>query len=194
MRESENRLALDGTALKWIAVLTMVMDHIGVLLISQENIAQTDVVSLGWAMRVIGRLAFPIFGFLLTEGFIHTGNVRKYALRMFAFAVLSEIPFDLFVFGVPLELSHQNAFVTLFLGILVLESIRRWGSDGAVTAAIIIAFGSFAELIRSDYGILGILMITFSIYIGKTVSGSFVWQEWWQHSVLSPWEERRRWL
>lgn len=124
-------MPLSGTTLKWIAVISMLIDHTAEVLIN-HNAALTDPI---WAqiyvlMRGIGRIAFPIYAFLLVEGFLHTRDVKKYLARMLTFAVVSEIPFDLAVFHTPFYWGYQNVFFTLFLGLLALAGIR-WGEyDG----------------------------------------------------------------
>ena len=70
--------------MKWIAVLTMITDHVGRMFFPDVHI-----------FNIIGRIAFPLFAFLLIEGFVHTGNLKKYMLRMLIFACISEIPYDL---------------------------------------------------------------------------------------------------
>ncbi|MBR1523666.1 MAG: TraX protein, partial [Lachnospiraceae bacterium] len=74
---------MTGTALKLIAVISMLIDHTG------------DVLFPGtmW-LRYIGRLAFPIYCFLLVEGFFHTKDLRRYMFRLLLFGLISEIPFD----------------------------------------------------------------------------------------------------
>ena len=108
------RRGLTGTALKLIAVVTMFLDHIGAAILEStaiwvilddaaettidyffnssalEVIRNADVI-----LRAIGRVSFPIFCFLLVEGFLHTKNLRKYFLQLGVFALLSEVPFDL---------------------------------------------------------------------------------------------------
>ena len=85
-------MGLNSFQLKCIAVITMIIDHTGAVLFPGELM-----------FRYIGRISFPIFCFLLTEGFFHTKDVRKYMLRLGIFAVVSEIPYDLAFRGTVLD-------------------------------------------------------------------------------------------
>lgn len=96
-----------------IALVTMLIDHIGFIF-------YPDMI----ALRVIGRIAFPIYCFLLVQGFLHTSNLKKYMVRMGVFALLSEVPFDLARAGYWLDLSRQNVFITLFLGLCCMTIYR----------------------------------------------------------------------
>ena len=132
---------ISGSTLKIIALTVMLLDHAAVAILGRILIRQgylrimlnTDpaayaawqsenmcILVLYWAMRLIGRLGFPIFCFLLIEGVRHTQNKVKYALRLGCFALISEIPFDLAIRGEILEFSYQNVFFTLFLGMVAL--------------------------------------------------------------------------
>ena len=98
-----------AATLKWIAIITMLIDHVGASLLYGHAAYPAGWLGgtrYGWgegiwsrdfymALRVIGRLAFPIFCFLLIEGLIHTRNRWKYFSRLALFALISEIPFDL---------------------------------------------------------------------------------------------------
>ena len=105
------RSGLSGFDLKCIAVFSMLTDHIGAILCPSQV----------W-MRYVGRLAFPIFGFLIVEGFFHTRDLKKYMGRLFLFAVISEIPSDLARYHTPVYKDTQNIFmimIILFLEIVI---------------------------------------------------------------------------
>ena len=99
-------MKLDSFQLKCIAILTMFIDHMGAVFFPGELM-----------FRYIGRIAFPIFAFLLVEGYFHTRDVRRYMLRLGLFAVISEIPYYLAFRETILEFEHQNMFYTLFIGV-----------------------------------------------------------------------------
>lgn len=143
---------LDSFQLKCIAIVSMALDHTGAVLYPSQI----------W-LRCLGRIAFPIFCFLIVEGFFHTHDVRRYMGRLGIFALISEIPYDLAFRGVPLEYAHQNVFFTLLIGIgmmVLLERNREW----PVKAVILLLAMWLAVLIRSDYNFRGVLLI-FVFYI-----------------------------
>ncbi len=174
------RWGLSGSALKWIAIITMFIDHIGASLLevyiidyygnspyhgfrrfSREQImACYDIDTI---LRCIGRIAFPIFCFLLVEGFVHTRNVKKYALRLGLFCVISELPFNLAFKGKLFAPEYQNVFFTLLLGLLGiwafswLKERRQWFFGGL--SLILVAMG--AEFLHTDYGAFGVAFIEF---------------------------------
>ncbi len=173
----EQTRGLSSNALKLIALLTMFLDHIGAVLIVS-----------GWmnqVLRMVGRVSFPIFAFLLVEGFLHTRDVKRYGLRLLAFGFLSEIPFDLALFHTPFEMSHQNVFFTLFLGLLALEGCRRYEDDASLwkRAAVLVVCGFAAIILRTDYEAFGVIFIVL-LYMTRqsprlqTIMGSLalVWE------------------
>ncbi|MEG1010539.1 MAG: TraX family protein [Ruthenibacterium sp.] len=155
------RRGLTGTHLKIIAIVLMLIDHIGAT-VMQTLTMQTQSNALLFAttlMRYLGRLAFPIFCFLLVEGFLHTRDVKKYILRLAAFAVLSEIPFDFAISGTWLEFTHQNVFFTLTIGVVALLAIRNF--SGRVWLQVLCAGACVvaAELLHTDYAGMGVIVI-----------------------------------
>lgn len=154
------RKGISGSTIKIIAVAAMLIDHIAAAVLMRQIVANgfmevaesgkvTDI--MNWlmengvlyygytAMRMIGRLGFPIFCFLLVEGFQRTRNVKKYALRLAAFALISEIPFDLAFKGEFFFIGYQNVYFTLLLGLLALCGID-WLSKHEPSKAIRIMF------------------------------------------------------
>lgn len=129
---SSTRRGLSGTALKYIACTTMLIDHIGASCLeagilrpaldagalSTDALASDPLYLLDGVLRFTGRLAFPIFCFLLVEGFVHTHDVRRYVRRLLLFGLISEVPFDLAFFRTPFDPSQQNVYWTLAFGVL----------------------------------------------------------------------------
>ena len=147
VKQNPIRRGLTSYQLKWIAVITMVIDHTGAVLYPGELI-----------FRYIGRIAFPIFCFLLVEGFLHTRDIRQYMLRLGLFAIVSEIPFDLAFNGQMLEFTHQNVYFTLFFGVLMMYVLSMGGTwpEKAVEILLIMWLTVF---LKTDYSFKGILLI-----------------------------------
>lgn len=172
---------LSGSTLKIIAIVTMLIDHIGAtivenmmyLFVGNEQAVMTTYYIM-FIMRTIGRLAFPIFCFLLVEGFFHTRDVKKYVFRLFLFALISEVPFDYAFNQSYLEFGHQNVFFTLFIGVLMMwaiEYIKTRFIDNRVafsslSALVALAAALLAGFINCDYSSLGVIVILL-MYIFK---------------------------
>ena len=140
LKNGSPRAFLSGEMLKWLAIVTMLIDHIGACLIEGGilnlrdpanavliNVSET---SRHWymidlALRLVGRISFPLFCFLLVEGFIHTRNIRRYLLRIGIFAILAEVPFDLAVGGRVFEPAYQNVMWTLLLSLCALIPLQE---------------------------------------------------------------------
>lgn len=146
MEENKEIFGLNGFVLKCIAMCCMLIDHMGAVLFPQYRI-----------LRVIGRLAFPIYCFLLVEGAMHTKDIRKYELRLLGFALVSEIPFDL-AFRRGIDWSHQNVFFTLLLGIIAIDLANHFKSKVSIVLIFPIMFAA-AEFMNTDYGGKGIVFI-----------------------------------
>lgn len=122
---------VSGSTVKITAVTAMIIDHAAAVILLRVlladgyvNMAQEGAIyAVYQIMRGIGRVGFPVFCFLLVEGFQRTRDVRKYALRLAAFALVSELPFDLAVCG-QFSWRAQNVYFTLFLGLFVLCAFR----------------------------------------------------------------------
>ncbi len=145
---------LNSFALKCIAMVTMLIDHTGMMLFPQNMI-----------LRMIGRLAFPIYCFLLVEGAVHTSNWKKYLERLFLFALISEIPFNLAVAGAIRYPYAQNVFFTLFLGLAAILILKYQSKEEkrviftGIKGILVLALVLLAELISADYGAGGVIFI-----------------------------------
>lgn len=155
--------------LKLLACVTMLIDHTGYMLvypmyqqvsvISGNSIAEAKLLYMIYLlMRCIGRLAFPIFAFLLVEGFRHTRNRKKYALRLALSALLAEIPFNLAVSGSLMWRSKQSIMITLLLGFCALYAMERCKKLAWKPVAMA-PFAIAAQLLHTDYGWGGVVLI-----------------------------------
>ena len=111
---------LSGSVLKLIAIILMLIDHVGVMILYNCPATTATLFSFGgidysWyrIFRDIGRAAFPIFCFLLVEGFLHTHDRKKYGLNLFVFACISEIPWN-FMFTIPGDMKNRMYFSLSF--------------------------------------------------------------------------------
>lgn len=140
---SKRPLSQEG--LKFLACAIMLLDHIGATLIPWGT------------LRIIGRLAFPIFCFLLAEGAHYTRNPRNYLLRLGIGAILSELPFDLALFG-SWSWQHQSVMITLLLGAMALLAMKRM-TQPLLKILVLLLFACLADFMNTDYGGAGVLMI-----------------------------------
>ena len=144
---------LTSNMLRILAVIFMITDHLWATIVPGSN----------W-MTYLGRLAFPIFAFQISEGFIHTSNLKKYTLRLLAFAVVSEIPFNLFYGGNWFYPYHQNVMFTLLLGLLAITLIdkarkEKTSKQIVKTVLLLIPICLGAYIGFPDYGFWGFLTV-----------------------------------
>ncbi len=137
---------ISAFGLKIIAIVTMLIDHTGAVFFPEEE----------W-VRIIGRIAFPIFCFFIAEGAFYTSNIRKYEIRLLVFAMISEIPFDLAFFDTPIFLGHQNVFWTLLGGLIVLDILKQGRQELTAISFVIVAL--LCQFFHTDYGMVGVLFI-----------------------------------
>ena len=102
--------------LKIIAMITMIIDHVGFLFFQDNH--KTYII-----LRSIGRISFPIFCFVLVEGFFHTSDRLKHAIRLGIFALVSEIPYDM-LYGRFFDMARQNVIFTLFIGYMAIWALQ----------------------------------------------------------------------
>ena len=147
--------------LKLIACITMLIDHIGAVFFPSMQI-----------LRMIGRLSFPIYCFLLVEGAAHTKNAGRYALRLLICALVSELPHDL-AFGDHLTLNSLSIMVTLLIGFGMLwamgKTTKWWLKVLFIGIAMVLA-----RVLHVSYDWRGILVIAvFALTRGRHFAWAF---------------------
>lgn len=146
---------MSSFVLKIIAIISMLFDHIGYTIFNKFSF-----------MNYIGRFAFPIFAFQLTEGYSHTKDLKKYFFRLFLFAIISQIPYMLFIS------SHTNGFsfnilFTLILGLLAITVYEKLDNKYLGTFLVILCC-IISQCFCFDYGWFGIAIIfIFHIFKNK---------------------------
>jgi len=163
-----NRLGISSAVLKWIAVISMVIDHFACAVYPYIEGRSAEGYQV---LRGVGRIAFPIYCFLLVEGFFYTKNVWKYLRNLLLFALVSEIPFNMAIFGHVFYPKGQNVYFSLALGICAMMLLKHF--DGfrlkqlLAQAAVILAFLFLGEHLEVDYHWKGIAFIILFYYLRK---------------------------
>ena len=153
MEKTVQKFHLTAAHLRWIALGAMLLDHLWAMVIPGSQ----------W-MTYAGRIAFPIFAFQIAEGARHTSDFRRYALRLLAFACVSEIPFDLMYASTAFYPFHQNVMFTLLLGLLAVRGLERAREERTVKAAALGLLGLLGAWLAgtlgmTDYGGMGVLTV-----------------------------------
>ena len=145
MTKSTTLFSLNACQLKWIACISMLIDHIGVFLFPQYQL-----------LRVLGRLAFPIFAFMVANGYRHTRNLGRYFMRLGLFAILYQ-PIYRICLG-----DHFNIFATLFIGmaaIYLYEQLLHRAGYPVLAWIPPIALSVLAQALHLEYGAYGVILI-----------------------------------
>lgn len=172
--KNQTKKGLNAGNLKMIALFCMVIDHIGVAILLPLTKDHNSVMWIYYMFRFVGRIAFPLFAFFVTEGYFHTKNKWKYAIRLLSLAFISEVPFDMVLGHEFYYPEFQNVFFTLLAGLLTIWIIDLIGKAKLKTGAsfilkiliisIVCYLMEFA--IRGDYGAIGLFVIV-SIYLTR---------------------------
>ena len=162
LSDKKRSFGLSSFSLHILAMVFMLMDHMWATVVPGNL----------W-LNCVGRLAFPMFAFMLVEGYHRSRSVRKYMLRLLIFAIVSEVPFDLMVSGSLLYPFCQNVMWTLLLGLGTIYLIDRLIGDRQSLIRLLAVFGSvavsvtLATVLMLDYYGCGILtVLTFYIFRG----------------------------
>ncbi|MEF9840731.1 MAG: TraX family protein [Lachnospiraceae bacterium] len=177
-----NRKILSGSSIKIIALISMVIDHFGQIVLKNGIVLNAPyqafsdeqfavLLKLVEGCHIIGRIAFPLFCFLLVEGFLHTHNLKKYILQLGIFAVLSEPIYDLAVAEKIFSMKQQNVLFTLLLGIITLAIIKKCKENIPCTIMITIISSLLSFVLHLDgwyYGIL--LIVTLYVFHNRNIT------------------------
>lgn len=187
------RRRLPASVLKTIALITMFIDHLGMTVVmeyEQIYLHRGPEGFIAHIMRIIGAIAFILYAFLLSEGFSHTSDKKKYALRLAVLAVISEVPYDLANEYRIVNIWSQNIFFTLLIGYLTIwaidelrcralvteskeepEKVGRYIKKCSLLTVLVILLGMIlAEVLRTDYGLMGVaIIVTFYLLRGKRI-------------------------
>ena len=152
-----SHLRLNASFLKYLALLAMTADHIAVICRPIPG------------FRAFGDLAFPLFAFLLVEGFFHTRDRRRYERRLLLAAVVSEIPYDLAFSGHWFDGQHQNVCLTFFLALIAMGLLECYGSGIWEKVVLTAMFCTLTEAVGADGGAWGMgLVLAFYFCEGET--------------------------
>lgn len=153
-KEAQN---LSSFALRALALASMIIDHAGLALFPDIGL-----------FRCIGRLAFPLYCFLLVQGYLHTRDIRAYVRRLLLLAFLSEIPFDLLIFARISSPMEQNVLFSLLLGLMALyctDALREKPLHASAAAAALCMCAMAANV---SYGWLSIALCLGMRHAGKS--------------------------
>lgn len=187
---------LNRNSFKTIALVSMLLDHIGSIIIYPiyvnacmvngvemmgELIPNKAKVIYGvyLFLRLIGRFAFPIFAFMLVEGFRYTHNRKKYFCRILLFAVISEIPFDLANTGRIFNIFTSNVLWTFAVAFIMMNIIEKYtlqqnnNSKRIITTILIVVLSAVCTIF-SDCGFGGVFLIA-TMYLFKNIKKKLYW-------------------
>ena len=196
MTENQSKSGLTGAHLKWIAIILMAVDHFGAAILEPMLMNPVRYQVQNWntfydiymVMRCLGRFSFPMFCFLMVEGFRHTRSRVKYLRDLLIFAVISEVPFDLALNGELWSTAHQNVFFTLAMGLAAIWFAEYFRARYMLTVDntilhqmiyLVVAAGiAFAaECLATDYGAVGVcvILILYILREKRFMSAVFAW-------------------
>lgn len=148
---------MNSSTLKWIAIITMTLDHIGLYLVNPGvNLVLYDV------LRSVGRIAFPLFAFFIAQGFYHTKDLKKYFTRLFVFAL--SIEFFLFIYFI---LTHENymivanVFWPLIFGLIAVILVSTRKTLYVIAGLSLILVADLLGFPYGGYGVATVLVFAF---------------------------------
>ena len=170
---------LSGAQLKYIAFLSMLIDHVNKALI-YPNLNGKLLIEISDFFDILGRIAFPLFAFFIVEGFFKTKSRKKYLLNLLIFAVISEVPFDMFFFGKFFDMRANNVLFTLALSLVTIwiidilrdkleYKLRLWYLASFVVLAIMCIISMYLSIDYEYHSIIIVYLLY--IFYNKPVVG-----------------------
>jgi hypothetical protein len=145
--DKESLKQLTTFQIKLIAIIAMVIDHIGLFFFPQILL-----------FRIVGRLAFPLFAWLIANGAYYSKNIKKYLTRLFFFALVAQIPFIIINRLIDPSFWALNVLFTLFLGLSTIFLIKK--SKNVVNTCLLILLNALiASFFNAEYGAMGVLAV-----------------------------------
>lgn len=164
---------LNAYQIKIIAMFAMVLDHLAHIVILMP-ISQNAALSIATAMNVIGRITMPIMCFFIAQGYYHTTNLKRYFIRLFVFAIISQVPYYLYDVQnihtnlwdfIKYNVFHLNVIYTLFMGLLALTIAKS--NINIILKAIGVVFAVYATY-YSDWRLYGVIwVLIFGVFYGN---------------------------
>lgn len=182
IKQIQKNFQINGAVLKYIAFISMFIDHFNKAIITPYLNYQEPLVAISTIFDIIGRIAFPIFAFMIVEGFYKTKSRGKYLRNLLIFAIISEIPYDMFQSKVFINNRSQNIMWALALGLLTLiivdklkEKIKNKYAWLSLSILIVGVNAIIATLLSFDYDYYSIIII-FILYLfyDKRFVGSLI--------------------
>ena len=159
------RFEVTSMGLHFLAMGFMLLDHTWATLIPDNQ----------WLTNA-GRLAFPIFAFMIVEGYFYTSDLKKYVKRLFGIALLSEIPFNIMTSSSLINPFEQNVIWTYLIGILLIHLNEKAKEKNQSWLSILVGLGTIilgyilGILAMADYYYAGIFIIlTFYFFRGRSL-------------------------
>ena len=186
---------VSGSTLKLFAITTMLIDHTGAAVVgtilnrgalrTMDPELYRTLSTLYRMMRGVGRLAFPVFCFLLVEGFFHTRSVQKYCERLFIFALISELPFDFALkSGVPFW-DKQNVYFTLLLSLICIWMLDELRERPVLQLCAMASCMYLADALKTDYNFKGVFLVAilylfhdYRIYQCAAGAAAIAWEDY----------------
>lgn len=182
LKQIQKNFQINGAVLKYIAFISMFIDHFNKAIITPYLNYQQPLVAISTIFDIIGRIAFPIFAFMIVEGFYKTKSRGKYLRNLLIFAIISEIPYDMFQSKIFINNRSQNIMWALALGLLTLIIVDKLKGKiknkytWLILSILVVGVNAIiATLLSFDYDYYSIIII-FILYLfyDKRLVGSLI--------------------